>query len=360
MNAIRKGMLIAVGVLASQASAYAQSSLTLYGSVDEGVGYVTNTKGGRAVVTGPIAVPDQFGFKGAEDLGGGTRALFRLENGYFSNTGAFASAGVLFNRMAWVGISDDRYGTVTMGRQWDLTNEVFTPNANGAVQYNNFTYHPGNIDNAAVTPVSNTVRYATSTWYGVSVHAMYGFSDASSGQGRYVGADVLYAVGPLQLGAVYSDTRNKTYSFNSTLGLSSYLGQNLASGAAFRASSTRVIGVAGTWRPNVNWSVHGILNTVRIADATDAAHATTAELGVNWGVTPFNTVVLGGSSTWFNGDAYTTVALSDLYHLSVRTMLYAEASYQHAGGNAKAALPSLSPSSTSSQLSLRLGIQHYF
>ncbi|MFM0667112.1 porin [Paraburkholderia sediminicola] len=361
MSLHKAGTLVIASVLASAcADANAQSSYTLYGSIDESIGYVTNTKGGHAVVMGPIAVPDQFGFKGSEDLGGGTSAIFRLENGYFSNTGSFATAGVLFSRMAWIGLSNERYGSITMGRQWDLTNEVFTPNANGAVQYNYLAYHPGNIDNAAVTPLSNTIRYASPVWYGMSAHVMYGFADASTGQGRYFGTDVFYASGPLKLSAVYSDTRNKAYAFNTALGYASFLGQNLAGGSAFRASSTRIAGMAGSWTPNRTWAVHGILNTVRIADAADAAHATTAELGVNWSMTPFNAVVAGGSTTWFNGHAYTTVALSDLYHLSVRTMLYAEATYQHASGGAKAALPSLAPSSTSSQASLRFGVQHYF
>ncbi|MBK5123785.1 porin [Burkholderia sp. R-69980] len=93
--------------------AHAQSSVTLYGSIDEGVGYVTNEKGHSATVTGPISVPDQFGFKGGEDLGGGLKAIFQLENGFFSNTGALATSGVLFSRKAFVGLSDDTWGTLT-------------------------------------------------------------------------------------------------------------------------------------------------------------------------------------------------------------------------------------------------------
>ncbi|WP_063786807.1 porin [Caballeronia cordobensis] len=338
---------------------HAQSSLTLYGSIDEGVGYVTNMKGSPGTVMGPISVPDQFGLKGVEDLGGGTSAIFRLENGYFSNTGNFATPGVLFSRLAWVGLANKRYGTLTLGRQWDLTNEVLLPNANGAVQYNYLTYHPGNIDNAAVTPINNSVKFATPDWNGLSMRAMYGFAD-SSGVGRHFGADVLYTTGPFKLGAVYSDTRDKTYAFNTTLGYQTFLGQDLSTGTVFRATSTRVIGAGGTWTPNQTWALHGLVSLVRLADTVRSTHATTGELGVNWNTTPFNTVLFGGSNTWLNGDAYTTVALSDLYHLSVRTMLYAEATYQHASNKARAAMPSLSPASGHSQASFRIGIQHFF
>lgn len=340
--------------------AHAQSSMTFYGSIDESVGYVSNEKGGSATVMGPIAVPDQFGFKGAEDLGGGLKAIFQLENGFFSNTGALAAAGTLFSRKAFVGLSDSRWGTLTLGKQWDLTDDVLLPNANGAVQYNYFLYRPANIDNDAVTTVNNTVKYASNPWHGVSARVMYGFTDASTGQGRYVGAAVLYKSAAWQLGAVYSDTRDKSYSLDTSLGYASFLGQDLTGAAAFKARDSQVVGVAGTYTPNRQWAFHAVVDTAKISSDTDSARATTTELGVDWNVTPFDTVLLGGYRTWFDGKTYTTAGLSNLYHLSVRTMLYAELTFEHAGGGAQAALLSLSPSSNSDQTAVRIGVQHFF
>ncbi|WP_322102262.1 porin [Paraburkholderia sp. J41] len=360
MKKFYAGFLTIFLIGSSASTAFAQSSVTLYGSIDEGVGYVTNAKGSAQTVMGPISVPDQFGFKGVEDLGGGTKAIFQLENGFFSNTGALASAGTLFSRKAFVGLSDNRWGTLTLGKQWDLTDDVLLPNANGAVQYNYFLYHPANIDNDAVTTVNNTVKYASNPWHGVSARAMYGFTDASTGQGRYVGGALLYKSSALQLGAVYSDTRNKSYAFNTSLGYASFLGQNLAGGATFKARDTQIFGVAGTYTPNRQWAFHAVVDTVKIASDTDSARATTTELGVDWNITPFDTVLLGGYRTWFAGKNYTTAGLSNLYHLSVRTMLYAELTYEHAGGGAQAALLSLSPSSSSNQASVRVGVQHFF
>lgn len=45
------------------------SNLTLYGSIDEGIGYVSNQNGGKAVVMGPIAVPDKFASLARKILG---------------------------------------------------------------------------------------------------------------------------------------------------------------------------------------------------------------------------------------------------------------------------------------------------
>ncbi|WP_321896954.1 porin [Burkholderia cepacia] len=351
-------LALCIGVTAS--AAHAQSSVTLYGSIDEGVGYVTNAKGGSQVLMGPISVPDQFGVKGAEDLGGGLKAVFQLENGFFSSTGAFATSGVLFSRKAYIGLSDDRWGTLTLGRQWDLTDDVLLPNANGAIQFNYHLYRPANLDNDAVTPVNNTVKYASNPWHGLSARAMYGFTDASTGQGRYVGAALLYKSSGLQMGAVYSDTRNKSYAFNTSLGYTSFLGQDLSGGTPFRARDTEIFGVAGRYAPSRQWAFHAVVDTAKIASNTDSARATTTELGVDWNVTPFDTVLLGGYRTWFDGKTYTAAGLSNLYRLSVRTMLYAELTYQHAGGGAQAALLSLSPSSNSNQAAVRIGIQHFF
>ncbi|WP_343657920.1 porin, partial [Paraburkholderia caribensis] len=64
--------------------AFAQSSVTLYGIVDNGIGYQSSsttlgsTTGGHSsvkMVTG-VWAGSRFGLKGAEDLGGGTKAIF--------------------------------------------------------------------------------------------------------------------------------------------------------------------------------------------------------------------------------------------------------------------------------------------
>lgn len=77
--------LSAVGLTAV---AHAQSSVTLYGLVDESVQYVHNVaqpdgKNGNKIglYAGNIQ-GDRFGLRGVEDLGGGLQALFQLENGF--------------------------------------------------------------------------------------------------------------------------------------------------------------------------------------------------------------------------------------------------------------------------------------
>lgn len=89
-----KKTLVALAALAASA-AFAQSSVTLYGSAD--VGYGTNkasTVGGTADtktsgVNESTWSGNRLGFRGAEDLGGGMKASFVLEQGYtIANNGA--------------------------------------------------------------------------------------------------------------------------------------------------------------------------------------------------------------------------------------------------------------------------------
>ncbi|NKJ48197.1 hypothetical protein CIC12_15910 [Burkholderia sp. SG-MS1] len=83
----------------------AQSSVTLYGRVDTSI-ELMNFGPSHAVRMGSGDIfAMQFGLKGAEDLGGGYRAIFKLENGFNSATGALGNNGALFGREAWVGLT---------------------------------------------------------------------------------------------------------------------------------------------------------------------------------------------------------------------------------------------------------------
>src|SRR5580658_8842220 len=116
-----KKQVIALAVSAAFAApVFAQSSVTLYGVIDEGINYTSNVGGNREfeMVSG-YAQGSRWGLKGSEDLGGGLKAVFQLENGFNANSGTLAEGGRLFGRQAYVGLSDDKYGTITIGLQYD-------------------------------------------------------------------------------------------------------------------------------------------------------------------------------------------------------------------------------------------------
>jgi predicted porin len=115
--------LAIIGGLAANA-ALAQSQVTVYGVLDSGVVYTTNTNAsGSSLVKVPGltgSVPSRLGFRGTEDLGGGVQALFVLESGLNVDTGTMGQGNRLFGRQAYVGLKN-AYGTLTLGRQVNMT-----------------------------------------------------------------------------------------------------------------------------------------------------------------------------------------------------------------------------------------------
>lgn len=106
------------------ASASAQTSVAVYGVIDTGFAYLTNADAtGDNVLKMPSltgSVPSRVGFRGAEDLGGGLKAVFVLENGIAVDTGQAGQGGRLFGRQAYVGLQT-AYGTFMLGRQQNMT-----------------------------------------------------------------------------------------------------------------------------------------------------------------------------------------------------------------------------------------------
>ena len=115
--------LLALPLLAG--AAHAQSSVTLYGFVDAGLVYVNNQSGHSNVetITGQTS-GSRWGLRGSEDLGGGLKAIFTLENGFDTSNGKLLQGGREFGRQAFVGLSSDTWGAVTLGRQYDPMTEL--------------------------------------------------------------------------------------------------------------------------------------------------------------------------------------------------------------------------------------------
>jgi len=68
------------GLLIVPLSAHAQSSLNLYGLIDTGVSWVSTGTDRSGILSTGVASTSRLGFRGAEDLGNGLRAVFDLES----------------------------------------------------------------------------------------------------------------------------------------------------------------------------------------------------------------------------------------------------------------------------------------
>jgi predicted porin len=106
--------LVALGTVTV---APARAEVTLYGILDTYLGY-TNAggKGAQTAMQSGGLSASRVGIKGSEDIGGGLRATFDLENGILTNSGAATDSTLAFSRSAWVGLGTP-YGEFRFGRQ---------------------------------------------------------------------------------------------------------------------------------------------------------------------------------------------------------------------------------------------------
>ncbi len=121
-----KKSLVALALFgAFAATAQAQSSVQIYGTIDAGLGKLTGE-------TTKVTKRDnnKLGFKGTEDLGNGLKAIFQLEIRYESDTGTIENTSgtnsrPLFQGQSRVGLQGN-FGTVRLGRGLTAFQETST------------------------------------------------------------------------------------------------------------------------------------------------------------------------------------------------------------------------------------------
>lgn len=372
-----KKFVFAVVVLSLlNGEAYAQSSVTLYGLISAGVVYANNQIGsdrrGNSTwqfSSGPMNTP-RWGIKGVEDLGGGLKAIFTLENGFNVGTGALSQGGREFGRQAFVGLSSPTLGTITMGRQYD---EAVTLCAfESACQFAAFGAHIGDNDNVFDTfRINNAVQYKSVEYRGVQFEGLYGFSNEA---GRFsdnnaYSAAVQYRNGPLSAGAMYlrvnmpNDASNANGAVVGDYGFTSPFIQNPATSAGVRAQRSFGAGAAYAMGP-ANLS---LLYTNARFDYLDSSRLTLQNYEVS--LTDYvRPGLMVGIAYIFTSGQYHPQNESPKWHqvnaavdyfLSKRTDIFLAAIYQRAAGDAQyAQIYTLSPSSTKSQVTAALGMRH--
>ena len=114
-------ILVGAGLLAASLAASAQSSVTIYGRADMGVGTRDTGNGSDAQAIANALTTSRLGFRGVEDLGGGLKANFQLEQGLNLTTGA--QRGTLFGRHSTVGLAGN-FGQIRAGRMLTVYDDV--------------------------------------------------------------------------------------------------------------------------------------------------------------------------------------------------------------------------------------------
>ncbi len=214
---------ILAGLIAScvATGAFAQTSVTLYGVIDLSLNYTThqNAAGDHVFSLGDSGAAagagdagqgalsgSRWGLKGEEDLGGGTKAIFKLESGFTANNGQSDQQGQLFGRQSYVGLSNKDLGTLTVGRQYGTMTDVA------------FDYDPLGVGNYLANEwevflfgvrFDNTIKY-TNQFGPVQLNVQYsvGGQAGSDSNGSTIGTSVKYDNAGLGLAAAFQQSQD--------------------------------------------------------------------------------------------------------------------------------------------------------
>ncbi|KIG08860.1 porin [Caballeronia concitans] len=343
---------LSLALLGAAGAAQAQTSVTLYGVIDTGLAYVShaNSTGDHlfGMVNGTLSGP-RWGLKGQEDLGGGLKALFQLESGFDPGTGRLNQGGREFGRQAFVGLSGNQWGTVTLGRQYDpsvdMVQGLTADNYWGAAFAT-----PGDVDNYDNSlRVSNAVKYVSPVFSGFQFEGIYGFSNlaGTTGQGQTWGGAVTYNNGPFGLAGSYLYVNNpsagRTPLTATNSGWNSPSSDSLFNTVINRGYSTaHAIGIArgagqyvfGPFTVGASYSFAQYKNDGNSL-FQEQEKFNVGNGYVNFQLTPATLLGLGYTYTHASGDTsanYHQVSLGADYSLSKRTDVYAVGAYQHASG----------------------------
>jgi predicted porin len=366
------------------APAFAQNTVTLYGVIDEGFDFTNNVRGNKVYeLQSGYAQGSRWGLKGTEDLGGGLKAVFQLENGFNVNNGALGQGTRMFGRQAYVGLTSDKFGTVTLGRQYDSLVDYLaqtTANGNWAGYLFSHPYDNDNTDNSF--RVNNTVKYASPSFAGLQFGGTYSFSnDTNFANNRQYSVGAQYENGGLLVAAAYLQA-NKPGA--TTGGAISSTGDSNFSAALLRVFGAGVnysFGPATVGFAYTNTYVTQPTSTAYVGSITPAAGTLSNlrfqnfELNGKYQISP--ALFVGAMYTYtranFNATTgklspvYHSVGLMADYNLSKRTDVYVQGAYQHVGGDKTgtaldvAYVPGAADvSSNRNQLVTRVAIRHKF
>jgi predicted porin len=370
MQRVVRAAVLAIGGYGG-APACAQSSVTLYGLVDTAVRYTTHAdSAGNArlqVANGGVG-ESHWGVKGLEDLGGGNRLVFQLENRFFLNTGETDPAYPFFN-MALVGLQLSTGGLLTLGRQTNpIADAVLRTFISNPWLPTVYQFRP-EVGMAEGAWTSNMVKYAAQ-WRDLTVELSYVFGGGAGafGAGSQIGASIAYVpAAPWRFAAGYLDLRDAV---NASAHLKAW-----TAGGAYRFGSTSV---------NAGWVVNrqdpGFMGNVPNGPFTPAQltalkfntfssremyfGGVTQQIGASLHVSAnlWRTLQSGKVSS---GDGHATqFQLLGDYQFSRTTAVYLEGDYAwYRGGMVGAQLQGFNGASAANgttQLGMMAGVRHMF
>ena len=340
-----KKSLLALAVLgAFTGAAYAQSSVTIFGIVDQSVNYVKNgtTKATTSMQSNQLN-SNRLGFRGVEDMGGGLKAGFWLEAPMANENGQ--ASGLTFVRRSTVSLMGN-FGELRLGRDYTASfwNTVFDDvnGANGMGQFLNVGA-AGNLGSGASTTVraNNVVGYFLPGGLG----GFYGQAQVALSQGndnnKYYGGRLGYGAGPMDVNIAFGQTKTALADFKT-----------------FNMGGSYDFGMA---------KLYAVYNQNKFGGAKHDSYS--LSVGVPVGPGQFRAAYAHSKATGVNpygtsydGQKADLVSVEYVYDLSKRTSVYTTyAHIKNSGGAAYSVLPGTIGSALNDKSDgFNVGIRHSF
>ncbi|MFL9904243.1 porin [Paraburkholderia fungorum] len=367
----------AAALAAFGSSAYAQSSVTLYGVLDSGLLYQSTSAASfspNAKNLGKVyrykdggIYASFWGLKGIEDIGGGYAVNFKLQGSFDSGTGKFglsdtAGAVAIFNQVATVGLSGP-FGSVNLGRQYaPMAYAMVDTDVRGAryfgsiltawIGMNTAAGWPGTSTNGPIGALydSNAIVYQSPTFGGVSAALEYAPGGvAGSFQGGTRESAVLkYSNYGLKLSAVY------------------YNGHDTNPGPTTVPSG---LNNNRFWYLGALYTIKGLSVSASYSNGKNPAHSNLVDLdlysfGLGYRFTPAFQITSGVYYLHDRNNSAnksTEVAAGAEYNLSKTTLVFTQVGYVNNKGNATTAISYGAPVAPGmGTTAVNIGLRHNF
>lgn len=334
--------------LAATGTAFAQSSVTLFGNVDEAVTVIDGKNTWSGLNSGG-SKDSYLGLRGVEDLGNGLKAQFWLESGINADTGTGdSSSGLDFKRRATVGVMGS-FGELHLGRDETAAYkamqgyDVFNHAGIGGSQ----SWGMGNNDDKRK---DNLVAYVSPNFGGLTFSANYAFGETNQSTWKtkaYYDAAVSYAQGP------WSATFAAEQQNNSLVGIQDTRQRAYSLGGGYDFG---VVKLVGAYR-QINNQPDG-LSSYKDKTYTLGASAPVGAAGLVKASYNHYEYHAPGVADKYKADQ---IALGYEHNLSKRTALYGTYAFLKNKNDGQMALESAATLSDSGkQQGLQVGLRHAF
>lgn len=347
-------------------NACAQSSVTIFGALVDGVVYANNVGGSsQTKLQSGVTWPNYFGLMGSEDIGGGSRILFNLASTFDLNSGStLYGPGSLFDAMSYVGVSDANLGTMLFGRQYDYTVDLMDMSILSANTIS--SAHPGGYDRMYGAPLSNAVSYESPRLAGLIGKAMYSFGSASgmTNTRRSYSFALNYEIGGFKAEILTTSVGGNAISPGTDAGIGYFLGQSFINNrsAVVDLRKTDIYGGAANYTIG-DATLKGVFTDIIFEDAEgkNKSSIKNIEASVLYKLRPDIFLNVGYTYSYADNSRWHTINLAVDYFLSKRTDVMFVSNIQKVSGQGQvASLFTVGNSASSSQFTLVASIRHRF